>query len=68
MRSSPETPAYPQYTHSELLKDIAAIRGARQFGVGLTPEEIISVGIGPMNELNSTKAILNPTRCFPKTA
>ncbi|SHN59293.1 alkyl/aryl-sulfatase [Desulfitobacterium chlororespirans] len=58
------TPAYPQYTRSELLKDIAAIRGARQFGVGLTPEEIISMGIGPMNELNGTQAILKPTRWF----
>jgi len=58
------TPSYPQYTRSELVKDIAAVRGAKQFGVGLTPEESISLGIGPLINLQSTMAALKPTRMF----
>lgn len=57
-------PSYPQYGKSHLLKDIAGIRGARQFGAGLTPEEVISVGIGPRNNINSSKCVLPPTRLF----
>lgn len=58
------TPSYPQYTRSELIKDIASVRGAKQFGVGLTPEESISLGIGPLTDLQSTMAALKPSRMF----
>ncbi|KPU46116.1 metallo-beta-lactamase superfamily protein [Oxobacter pfennigii] len=57
-------PSYPQYTRSELIKDIAAVRGARQFGAGLNPDESISLGIGPVSNLHSTIAALKPTRMF----
>lgn len=42
-------PAFSQYAHTEMIKEICQVRGARQFGRGLTPEEIISVGVGPRN-------------------
>ena len=51
-------PAYPQYGKTEMIKDICGVRGARQFGVGLTPEENICVGIGPRNEINGQKGSL----------
>lgn len=57
-------PTYPQYGKTGMIKDICAARGARQFGVGLTPEEIICVGIGPRNEINSQKGSLPCTEFF----
>lgn len=57
-------PAYPQYGKSHMLQDIYAKRGAKQFGLGLTPEEVISVGIGPRNEANGEKSNLPPNRLF----
>lgn len=56
-------PTYPQYGRTGLIKDICGVRGARQFGVGLTPEENICVGIGPRNEINGEKGSL-PCREF----
>lgn len=57
-------PTYPQYGKTGMLKDICGIRGARQFGAGLTPEEVISVGIGPRNEINGEKAPRGCTEFF----
>lgn len=57
-------PTYPQYGKTGLIKDICGIRGARQFGVGLTREESICVGIGPFNEINGEKASLACTELF----
>lgn len=57
-------PTYPQYGKGGLLKDIYGIRGARQFGVGLTQEESISVGIGPYNQINNEKGPLPCTELF----
>lgn len=57
-------PTYPQYGRSGIIKDICGVRGARQFGVGLTPEESICVGIGPRNEINGEKASLPCTEFF----
>ena len=56
-------PTYPQYGRTGLIKDICGVRGARQFGVGLPPEENICVGIGPRNEINGEKGSL-PCREF----
>lgn len=64
VRASPELRPIPN-THALSCSKISQLSGgARQFGVDLTPEEVISVGIGPMNELNSSQAILKPTRWF----
>lgn len=57
-------PTYPQYGRSGLIKDICGVRGARQFGVGLTPEENICVGIGPRNEINGEKGSLPCNELF----
>lgn len=57
-------PTYLQYGRSGMIKDICGVRGARQFGVGLTPEESICVGIGPRNEINGEKASLPCTEFF----
>lgn len=57
-------PTYPQYGRTGLIKDICGVRGARQFGVGLTPEENICVGIGPRNEINGEKGSLPCTELF----
>lgn len=57
-------PTYPQDGRTGMIKDVCAVRGARQFGVGLTPEEIICVGIGPRNEINSQKGSLPCTEFF----
>ena len=57
-------PPYPQYGHSNLLKQAYGIRGGKQFGAGLTPEENICVGIGPLNNNNGEKANLSPNRLF----
>ena len=57
-------PPYPQYGHSHHLKQAYGIRGGRQFGAGLTPEENICVGIGPLNDNNGEKADLPPNRLF----
>lgn len=57
-------PTYPQYGKTGMIKDICAARGAKQFGVGLTPEETICVGIGPRNEINSQKGSLPCTEFF----
>lgn len=51
-------PTYPQYGRTGMIKDICGVRGARQFGVGLTPDEAICVGIGPRNEINGEKGSL----------
>ncbi|ONI45951.1 MBL fold hydrolase [Epulopiscium sp. SCG-B10WGA-EpuloA2] len=55
-------PVYAQYKHTELIKDICQIRGARQFGRGLTPQEIISVGVGPINDNNGKQGHLKCTK------
>lgn len=55
---------YPQYGRSGFLKKAYALRGSRQFGPGLTPEEQISVGIGPRNNNNGEKQSLPPNRLF----
>lgn len=55
---------YPQYGRSGLLKKAYALRGSRQFGPGLTPEEQLSIGIGPRNNNNAEKSPLPPTRLF----
>lgn len=57
-------PSFPQLGRSNLISDVFAQRSARQFGVGLTPEEIISIGIGPLNDVNSSKCLRQPTRFF----
>lgn len=57
-------PTYPQYGKTGLVKDICAVRGARQFGVGLTPEESICVGVGPRNEINGQKGSLPCSEFF----
>lgn len=57
-------PAYPQYGRTGMIKDICGIRGARQFGAGLSPEEVICVGIGPRNEINGEKGSLGCTELF----
>lgn len=57
-------PTYPQYGKTGLIRDICGVRGAKQFGVGLTPEEAICVGIGPRNEINGEKASLACTELF----
>lgn len=57
-------PSYPQYGKTGLIKDVCGARGARQFGVGLTPEENICVGVGPRNEINSRKGSLPCTELF----
>lgn len=57
-------PTYPQYGRTGMIKDICGVRGARQFGVGLTAEEAICVGIGPRNEINGEKASLPCTEFF----
>lgn len=57
-------PSYPQLGRSQLVSDVFARRSARQFGVGLTPEEVVSIGIGPLNDVNSTKCMRKPTRFF----
>lgn len=51
-------PTYPQYGRTGMIKNICGVRGARQFGVGLSPEENICVGIGPRNEINGEKGSL----------
>lgn len=45
----------PIYKYTHLIGDISKVRGAKQFGVGLSPEEIISVGIGPRNQTYATQ-------------
>ncbi len=55
---------YPQYGRSGLLKKAYALRGSRQFGTGLTPEEHIGVGIGPKGKNDGPKCPLPPTRIF----
>lgn len=57
------TPSFPQLGRSQLIGDVFAQRSARQFGVGLTPEEVVSIGIGPLNDVNSTKCMRKP-KCF----
>ena len=57
-------PPYPQYGRSGYLKQAYGLRGGRQFGAGLTPEENICVGIGPLNDNNGEKASLPPNRLF----
>ncbi|WP_053984443.1 alkyl/aryl-sulfatase [Niameybacter massiliensis] len=57
-------PAYPQYGKSHLLKDIFAKRTAMQFGTGLSNEEILSLGIAPINDNNGEKSNLSPNKLF----
>lgn len=57
-------PTYPQYGKTHLLKDIYGVRGAKQFGTGLSLEEVISVGIGPRNNNNGQKSNLQPNVLF----
>ena len=57
-------PTYPQLGRSQLVSDVFARRSARQFGVGLTPEEVVSIGIGPLNDVNSDKCMRQPNRFF----
>lgn len=55
---------YPQYGYSGLLKNAYALRGGKQFGMGLTPEEHICIGVGPRNKANGAKQSLPPNRLF----
>ncbi len=54
-------PAFTQYDYTELIAEICKVRGARQFGRGLSPEEIISVGVGPINNNNDSQSNLKCT-------
>ena len=58
------TASFPQLGRSQLVSDVFARRSARQFGVGLTPEEVVSIGIGPLNDVNSQKCMRKPKRFF----
>lgn len=55
-------PSYAQYDHTNLINKISGMRGARQFGLGLSPEEVISVGIGPRNQQNGKHGSLPCTK------
>lgn len=55
---------YPQYGGTKLLKKAYMLRGAKQFGMGLTEEEAISVGVGPRNNQNGDRQDLKPNTFF----
>ena len=57
-------PTVKTYGGSDLIKDIGMARGAKQWGLGLTPEEAITIGAGPMLRPGGKPAILRPNRLF----
>ena len=57
-------PTVPIYGKSELIKDIGMVRGARQWGFGLSPEEAINIGAAPFWTASGKPAILAPTTLF----
>ena len=59
-RKSPTKPL----GRSNLLSDIYQKRAGMQFGMGLSAQESISIGIGPSKNPRDTKLILAPTTLF----
>ena len=57
-------PTYPQYGRTGDPGYLRSAGAGRQFGVGLTPEENICVGIGPRNEINGEKGNLPAVELF----
>ena len=57
-------PTVKTYGRSDLINAIGVARGAKQWGLGLTPEEAISIGAGPLLRPGGKPAVLRPTRLF----
>ncbi|MDR1322152.1 MAG: alkyl/aryl-sulfatase [Gracilibacteraceae bacterium] len=57
-------PSAPVYGHSSALNGIGAVRGMRQWGDGLSREEIINIGTNPFYEIRQKAAPLNPSYVY----
>ncbi|MHB1132171.1 MAG: alkyl sulfatase dimerization domain-containing protein [Chloroflexota bacterium] len=54
-------PTVKTYGRSNLIAEIGRVRGTRQWGFGLSPDEVVNIGVGPLISAGKP-AILPPTR------